>query len=109
MAVEPVTSFEWLRREDYSKAKTLARVSHLGFEFRVVRFRSGGKPFKQYLTLLHGDMPVTNDPGGETDVAAYARKMKSALEMYCEPTALKARLDQMADAFNYWKQLESRQ
>jgi hypothetical protein len=104
MTLENARGFEWLCREDYSKSKTLARISHLGLDFRVVRFRSGGKPFKKYLMLLYGDMPVTNDPGPQSDVETYVRKMESAFERsYRDLTALQARLAQMTAAFDYWK------
>ena len=46
--------------EDYSRARTLATVSHHGETFRIVRRRVRGKPWRKYLTLCHGAISVSD-------------------------------------------------
>lgn len=71
--------------EDYSKARTLATVDHLGTTFRVVRRRLDGKHWRGYLELLCDNTPMTtNDPKCGCPLAA-AAEWKSRLERTFPP------------------------
>jgi len=65
--------------EDYSRARALATVEHLGETFRVVRRRFDGKHWRGYLALVHGaalmshgTYPDTTDPG---EAAAFFKSL----------------------------------
>lgn len=53
--------------EDYTKARTLHTIEFLGETFRVVRRRVNGKPWRKYLTLLHGNVPMVESILDTTD------------------------------------------
>lgn len=68
--------------EDYSRARKLVTIEHLGAQFHVVRRRFNGKPWRQYLTLIQDGFEVAAaswDRAG-TDPTAAAKFFKERLE-----------------------------
>lgn len=66
--------------EDYTKARPLGRIYLHGEEFRVVRKRVLGKPWRKYLALIHRGRQVsdrinTTDPIEAT--AAWRGKLEA--------------------------------
>jgi len=44
--------------EDYTRSRTLRTFEFRGEEFRIVKRRVNGKPWRGYLMLLHDNVPM---------------------------------------------------
>lgn len=68
-----------MQAEDYTGARTLATVEHLGETFQIVRQRVNGKLWRKYVTLLHDGIVMANG-GRENDPAEAAAEFKLKFE-----------------------------
>jgi hypothetical protein len=68
-----------MQTEDYKGARILATVEHLGETFQIVRLHVNGKPWRKYVTLLHGGIAMWNGKG-ETDPTKAAAEFKRLFE-----------------------------
>ena len=84
-------------REDYTNARTLATIEHLGETFRLVRRRINGKPWRKYLALVHGTVNVASNSHLTEVDEAVAEFEKLLRKTFSAREALLAVLKQVKD------------
>ena len=53
--------------ENYERSRALSSLTVFGEEFKISRLRGNGKPFRKYLTLVHGGVAVADAKATEND------------------------------------------
>lgn len=80
--------------EDYSKAKVLDQIEHLGETFIIVRQRFNGKPWRKYTALLTASdrLPVVTTTSFNATITAELAKEKFA-RAFQDRDAMLAQID----------------